>query len=168
MSETAATAAVATAAATTTPTWTMSSGSSIFFPSSESEKLTNEQDYYVWSVKMAKAFATVGLLNIVNGTTSRPAEDDKGELALWEMKDTAATALLFNLAESRDRTQSDWFWFDYSMVPRTGPTFQPWRGPCFSHHQLHHRAKSPCESRLSYSGTHRRRHPLIHSPRRSL
>ncbi|KAJ3479112.1 hypothetical protein NLI96_g9298 [Meripilus lineatus] len=95
MSETAATAAVATAATTTTPTWTMSSGSSIFFPSSESEKLASEQDYFVWSVKMKKAFSTVGLLEVVDGTTPKPTEDDKGDLALWMMKDTAAMALLF-------------------------------------------------------------------------
>src|ERR1700729_751354 len=76
--------------------WDMSASSAHIFPKAEADRLQNEQNYYVWSVRMKNAFETCEMWNIVNGSETIPSDDTTNatKRRIWIKKDNLAKAMI--------------------------------------------------------------------------
>jgi hypothetical protein len=65
------------------------------FPNAEADWLKNEQNYYVWSVRMQNAFELCEMWDVVNSSETIP--DDKGHSIqhwIWKKKDSLTKAMI--------------------------------------------------------------------------
>src|ERR1700728_1375885 len=76
--------------------WDMSASSAHIFPKAEADRLENEQNYYIWSVRMKKAFETCEMWGIVDGTETIPSDDsaNMAKRRIWIKKDNLAKAMI--------------------------------------------------------------------------
>jgi hypothetical protein len=79
-----------------TETWELPSSSAAIFPKAESDRLENEENYYVWSVRMRNAFESCKMMGVVDGSETYPP-DDTNNIAknrIWKKKDSLAKAMI--------------------------------------------------------------------------
>src|ERR1700677_588802 len=76
--------------------WDMSASSAHIFPKAEADRLKNEQNYYVWSVRMKNAFETCDMWGIVNGSETIPSDDTAhvAKRRIWIKKDNLTKAMI--------------------------------------------------------------------------
>lgn len=84
---------------TTSTPWELPSGVNTFFSTSEGDRLTNENDYYVWSVRMRRSYQFCELWEVVSGIRPRPSPGASDERE-WLKMDNAAIALLLKCIDS--------------------------------------------------------------------
>jgi hypothetical protein len=74
----------------------MSASSAHIFPKAEADRLENEQNYYIWSVRMKNAFETCKMWNIVNGSETIPLDDTTNATKhrIWIKKDNLAKPMI--------------------------------------------------------------------------
>src|ERR1700720_671788 len=74
----------------------MSASSAHIFPKAEADQLENEQNYYVWSVRMKNVFKTCEMWNIVNGSETVPSDDTTNATKhqIWIKKDNLVKAMI--------------------------------------------------------------------------
>src|SRR5882762_9786511 len=58
-----------------TETWELPTSSAAIFPKVESDRLENEENYYVWSVRMRNAFESCEMMGVVDGSETCPPDD---------------------------------------------------------------------------------------------
>src|ERR1700729_1935093 len=76
--------------------WDMSASSAHTFPQAEADRLENEQNYYVWSVRMQNAFESCEMWGVVNGSETIPPDDKDHAIQhrIWKKKDSLAKAMI--------------------------------------------------------------------------
>lgn len=76
--------------------WDMPTSSAAIFPKSDSDRLENEENYYVWSIRMKNAFESCEMWEVVNGSETTPPEDvfHSDNRRIWKKKDTMAKAMI--------------------------------------------------------------------------
>src|SRR6202453_5087635 len=76
--------------------WDMSASSAHIFPKAEADWLENEQNYYIWSVRMKNVFETCDMWGVVNGSETIPSDDTAHAAKhwIWIKKDNLAKAMI--------------------------------------------------------------------------
>jgi len=80
----------------------MPTSSAAIFPKAESDRLENEENYYVWSVRMKNAFESCEMMGVVDGSETIPP-DDSANIAkhrIWKKKDNLAKAMITQCVKS--------------------------------------------------------------------
>ena len=74
----------------------MSASSAHIFPKAEADRLENEQNYYVWSIRMKNAFETCEMWGVVDGSETIPSDDtaNMAKRRIWIKKDNLAKAMI--------------------------------------------------------------------------
>src|SRR6202050_921561 len=54
--------------------WDMSASLAHIFPKAEADQLENEQNYYMWSVRMKNAFKTCDMWGVMNSSATIPSD----------------------------------------------------------------------------------------------
>ena len=94
--------APSTSSSTTSPapSWDLPTSSAAIFPKSDSDRLENEDNYYVWSVRMKNAFESCDMWDVVNGTETMPSDTSTAEYRIWKKKDNLAKAMITQCIKS--------------------------------------------------------------------
>ncbi|KDR86118.1 hypothetical protein GALMADRAFT_132711 [Galerina marginata CBS 339.88] len=75
--------------------WELPHSAATYFPKSEEDRLENENNYYVWSIRMKSAYEVCDLWEVVKGIEKAPSPGSSVELEKeWKKKNKAATALM--------------------------------------------------------------------------
>jgi hypothetical protein len=79
-----------------TETWDLPTSSAAIFPKAESDRLKNEENYYVWLVRMRNAFKSCEMMGVVDGSKTCPADDTTNIVKnrIWKKKDNLAKAII--------------------------------------------------------------------------
>ena len=79
-----------------TETWELPTSSVAIFPKVESDRLENEENYYVWSVRMRNAFESCEMMGVVNGSETCPPDNTTNiaKNRIWKKKDSLAKAMI--------------------------------------------------------------------------
>src|SRR5882762_8726277 len=79
-----------------TETWELPTSSAAIFPKVESDRLENEENYYVWSVRMRNAFESCEMMGVVDGSETCPPDDTTNiaKNRIWKKKDSLAKAMI--------------------------------------------------------------------------
>jgi hypothetical protein len=74
----------------------MSASSVHIFPKAEADRLENEQNYYVWSVRMKNAFETCEMWRVVDSSETIPSDDTTNvtKHRIWIKKDNLVKAMI--------------------------------------------------------------------------
>jgi len=111
-----------------TETWELPTSSAAIFPKTKGDQLKNEENYYVWSVRMWNTFKPCKMMGIVDGSkTCLP--DDTTHIAkhrVWKKKDNLVKAiitqcmkadLVIKVAHAKHAKESwDMFMSEYSQT----------------------------------------------------
>ena len=84
----------------TTPSWDLPASSAAIFPKSDSDRLENEENYYVWSVRMKNAFESCEMWDVVNGTETVPSDTSTAEYKIWKKKDNLGKSMITQCIKS--------------------------------------------------------------------
>ena len=74
--------------------WDLPTSSAAIFPKSESDRLENEENYYVWSVRMRNAFESCDMWDVVSGSETIPADATTSQYRIWKKKDSLGKAMI--------------------------------------------------------------------------
>ena len=76
--------------------WDMLASSAQIFPKAEADRLENEQNYYVWLIRMKNAFESCEMWHVVDGTEMIPSDDSTNATKhqIWIKKDNLAKAMI--------------------------------------------------------------------------
>ena len=79
-----------------TETWELPTSSAAIFPKTEGDRLENEENYYVWSVRMRNAFESCEMMGVVDGSETCPPDDTThiAKHRIWKKKDNLAKAMI--------------------------------------------------------------------------
>src|SRR5882762_7004511 len=79
-----------------TETWELPTSSAAIFPKTEGDRLENEENYYVWSVRMRNAFKSCEMMGVVDGSETCPPDDTTHIVKhrIWKKKDNLAKAMI--------------------------------------------------------------------------
>src|SRR5882724_4329012 len=90
------------AASTLPETWDMPTSYAAIFPKAESDRLENEENYYVWSVRMKNVFESCEMMGVVNGSETIPPDDSANIVKhrIWKKKDNLAKAMITQCMKS--------------------------------------------------------------------
>jgi hypothetical protein len=79
-----------------TETWDLPTSSAAIFPKAESDRLENEENYYVWSVRMRNAFKSCEMMGVVDGSETCPPDDTTNiaKHRIWKKKKNLAKAMI--------------------------------------------------------------------------
>jgi hypothetical protein len=109
-----------------TETWELPTSSAAIFPKTKGDRLENEENYYVWSVRMWNTFESCAMMGVVDGSKTCPPDDTTHIVKhrIWKKKDNLAKAtimqcvkanLVIKVAHTKHAKESwDMFAFEYS------------------------------------------------------
>lgn len=86
----------------TTDSWDMPTSSAHLFPKSDGDRLENEENYYVWSIRMKNAFESCEMMGVVDGQETMPPNETATKAAhnIWKKKDNMAKAMITQCVKS--------------------------------------------------------------------
>src|ERR1700759_4582589 len=80
--------------------WDLPTSSAAIFPKSESDRLENEENYYVWSVRMRNTFESCDMWDVVSGSETIPADATTSQYQIWKKKDSLGKVMITQCVKS--------------------------------------------------------------------
>jgi hypothetical protein len=79
-----------------TETWEFPTLSAAIFPKTEGDRLENEENYYVWLVRMWNTFESCKMMGVVNSSETCPPDDtiNIAKHCIQKKKDNLANAMI--------------------------------------------------------------------------
>jgi hypothetical protein len=79
-----------------TEIWELPTSSAAIFPKAKSDRLENEENYYVWSVWMWNAFKSWKMMGVVDRYKTCPPDNATNitKVRIWKKKDSLTKAMI--------------------------------------------------------------------------